>query len=74
MRGPAAMKRRLASVPIFELRATLARIVPLGDLVKNSPPDFLFASGKPNRFNTAGIECVLTPTSRPAVFLRFNDS
>jgi hypothetical protein len=50
--------RRLASVPVFELRATLARIVPLGDLVKNSPPDFLFTSGKPNRFNPAGIECV----------------
>jgi hypothetical protein len=58
MRGPAAIIRRLASVPVFELRATSARIVPLGDLVKNSQPDFLFTSGKPNRFNPAGIECV----------------
>lgn len=33
-------------------------MVPLGDLVKNSPPDFLFTSGKPNRYNPAGIECV----------------
>src|SRR6266550_4844936 len=58
MRGPADIIRRLASVPVFELRATLARLVPFGDLLKNSPPEFLFTSGKPNRFNPAGIECV----------------
>ena len=52
------MIEALASVPLISLRATLVRIVPLGDLVKHSPPDFLFTSGKPNRYNPAGLECV----------------
>jgi RES domain-containing protein len=54
---PAAIQA-LKSVPFIEARGILARMVPLGDLIKNSPPDFLFASGKPNRYNPAGIQCV----------------
>jgi len=48
----------LPTATISELRATLVRMVPLGDLVKHMPPDFLFTSGRPNRYNPAGIECV----------------
>lgn len=58
MRGWQAIIETLESVPVIEVRGMLARILPLGDLVKNSPPDFLFTSGKPNRYNPAGIECV----------------
>ncbi len=58
MRDWQAIIEALASVPVIEVRGVLARIVPLGDLVKNTPPDFLFTSGKPNRYNPAGIECV----------------
>lgn len=58
MRDWHAIIETLESVPVIELRETLARIVPLGDLLKNSPPDFLFTSGKPNRYNPVGIECV----------------
>lgn len=53
-----AIIKALELVPIIELRGTLARLVPLGDLVKNSPPNFLFTAGKPNRYNSTGIECV----------------
>src|ERR1041385_3613610 len=58
MRDWNAIIKALQSVPVIELRRTLARIVPLGELVKNAPPDFLFTSGKPNRYNPAGVECV----------------
>lgn len=58
MRDWSAIIKALEVVPVIELCATLARMVPLGDLVENSPPDFLFTSGKPNRYNPAGIECV----------------
>lgn len=58
MRDWHAIIEALQAVPVIELRGTLARMVPLGDLVKNSPPDFLFTSGRPNRYNPAGIECV----------------
>jgi hypothetical protein len=58
MREWSAIIETLETVPVIELRATLARMVPLRDLVKNAPPDFLFTSGKPNRYNPAGIECV----------------
>ena len=58
MRDWQAIIDALQAVPVIELRGTLARMVPLGDLVKNSPPDFLVTSGRPNRYNPAGIECV----------------
>lgn len=58
MRDWHATIEALQAVPVIELCGTLARMVPLGDLMKNSPPDFLFTSGKPNRYNPAGIECV----------------
>lgn len=58
MRDWPAIIKALELVPVIELCGTLARLVPLGDLVKNSPSDFLFTSGKPNRYNPAGIECV----------------
>jgi RES domain-containing protein len=58
MPGSNAFIEALQSVPVVELHQTLARIVPLGDLVKNSPPHFLYTSGKPNRYNPAGVHCV----------------
>jgi RES domain-containing protein len=32
--------------------------VPLLSFIQNSPPDFLYTSGKPGRFNPAGVMCV----------------
>lgn len=58
MRGLPEIIEALSIVPVRGVRATLARIVPLGDLARNSPPEFLFTSGRPNRYNPAGIECV----------------
>jgi|SRR5919108_2907229 RES domain-containing protein len=58
MRDWHAIIEALDSAPVIEFHGTLARRVPLGDLLKNSPPDFLFTSGRPNRFNPAGVECV----------------
>ncbi|MDD2708070.1 MAG: RES family NAD+ phosphorylase [Verrucomicrobiae bacterium] len=50
--------RRLAKVSTIRLQTTLVRIVPHAELAKHAPPDFLMTSGKPNRLNPPGIECV----------------
>lgn len=46
---------RTAAIP---WKTPLARRVPLFDLIANLPPKFLWASGKPNRFNLSGAECI----------------
>ena len=49
----------LAAVASEELRAIpLERIVERRVLESRRPPDFLFTSGRPNRYNPAGVECV----------------
>lgn len=52
------MAVQVASVSTVSLDCRMVRCVP--DIVLNSatPPNYLFASGKPNRFNTAGVRCV----------------
>lgn len=53
-----SLKRALARAPARSLKARLSRLVPFGRVVENSPPDWLYTSGKPNRYNPAGIQCV----------------
>lgn len=49
----------LPHLPVQPLETVLVRQVPLEDLVAAGlPPDFLFTSGRPNRYNPAGVECV----------------
>jgi len=48
----------LKSVPTVSVKATLGRMVPFSDLVKYNPPNWLFTSGKANRYNPAGVNCV----------------
>jgi len=66
-----AIVRALKSIPVIELRGMLVRMVPLGDLAKNSPPDFLFTSGKPNRYNPDGIECVYFSENESTAHLEY---
>jgi RES domain-containing protein len=55
----------------MEWYGTLARVVPLRDLVQNSPPDFLFASGEANRYNPAGHACVYFSESEAIAHLEY---
>jgi RES domain-containing protein len=48
----------LKTVPTHPVKGTLARMVPFKDLSTYSPPNWLFTSGKPNRYNPAGVNCV----------------
>ncbi|MEW6302899.1 MAG: RES domain-containing protein [Verrucomicrobiota bacterium] len=49
---------RLASAPVRRLRAELVRCVALAPLTEAAAPDYLFASGRANRYNPAGVPCV----------------
>jgi len=48
----------LKSIPTISVKTTLGRMVPFTDLVKYNPPNWLFTSGKANRYNPAGVNCV----------------
>jgi hypothetical protein len=52
----ASLKAALAKAPAVRAKAKLTRLVPQLDL--GPSPDWLFTSGRPNRYNPAGIECV----------------
>ena len=50
--------RALEAAPVRELRAVLARRVPMLPLIEFAPVEFLFTSGKANRYNPPGVWCV----------------
>jgi RES domain-containing protein len=50
--------KRLLKAPSRPLHTRLVRRVPMLDMIQLPPINFLFTSGKANRFNTAGIECI----------------
>ena len=52
------LHRLLESIPARRIRKTLVRCVALDALMGNGRPDFLFTSGKRDRFNLEGIECI----------------
>jgi len=54
----ASLKASLAGAPAKAVRAQLTRLVPFKDLIGYNPPNWLYTSGKPNRCNPAGVNCV----------------
>jgi len=58
MRDVASFAHALSTAPTISLNAVLVRIVPGLALARRVPPNFLYTSGKPNRFNPAGVGCV----------------
>ena len=48
----------LYGVPPRPYRGHLQRIVNLTALQSKTPPDFFFASGRPNRYNPRGVRCL----------------
>lgn len=53
-----AIVNALKVVPTIELRRTLVRRVPLTPLIESEVVDFLFTSGRPNRFNPPLVQCI----------------
>jgi RES domain-containing protein len=53
-----ALRAALESAPVRCLRTTLVRCVALSPLTEGSAPDYLFTSGRPNRYNPANVPCV----------------
>jgi hypothetical protein len=51
-----SLKAAFRKASFVSIRAKLTRLVPQLDL--GPSPDWLFASGKPNRYNPAGVDCV----------------
>lgn len=62
----ASLKAALATAPARAIKAELFRLVPFKALVAYTPPQWLYASGKPNRYNPAGVQCVYFGESREA--------
>lgn len=49
---------RLEKLPVRRLRHTLVRCVELDSLIEDGKPDFLFSSGKRDRYNLDGVKCI----------------
>jgi hypothetical protein len=58
MKTAGSIAAALPLAPTRSLRTTLVRRVPLSPLIKKGTVDYLFMSGRPSRFNTAGVACV----------------
>jgi hypothetical protein len=58
MKQEGAFAEALQSAPTRKLQATLVRRVPLSPLIESGHVDYLFMSGRPYRFNTAGVRCI----------------
>lgn len=53
-----ALDAALKGIPTIRLRSSLARKVPLLNLIGHKPIQFLFTSGKPGRFNLEKTNCL----------------
>jgi RES domain-containing protein len=69
----ASLRLALSKAPARAIKAQLVRLVPFQHLVSVDPPDWLFTSGKPNRYNTAGVECVYFGESKDVAELENED-
>jgi RES domain-containing protein len=54
----ASLKKALASASSIAVKAKLYRRVEFLALAAYSPPNWLYTSGKPQRYNPAGVHCV----------------
>ena len=52
------LRELLEGVPARRMRKTLVRCVALEALMEDGEPDFLFTSGKRDRFNLEGVDCI----------------
>jgi hypothetical protein len=53
-----AMRVALEGAPVRPLRVTLVRCVAMLPLTAGGMPDYLFTSGRANRCNPAGVDCI----------------
>lgn len=53
-----SLKAALQPAPALALKAKLTRRVEYLALARYDPPNWLFTSGKPKRYNPAGVHCV----------------
>ena len=58
MDAVAAFLKNLAALPELWVEACFVRCVDRDALEGSQPPQFLHTSGKPNRYNPAGIHCI----------------
>lgn len=52
------IRKALALAPVSSIEGEWVRCVAVQPLAAAGPPHYLFASGKPNRFNPPGVHCV----------------
>lgn len=62
----------LKNLPGRSVEARLVRCVIRDALERSAPPEFLFTSGKPNRYNAAGIQCVYFSENLEVAILEYS--
>jgi len=71
MAGEGDLAGALARVPTRTMNRRLVRCVPALDFLEGSPPSFLYTSGRPNRCNPAGVDCLYFSEGERVATLEF---
>ena len=58
MRGGKRLEKSLSKIASRSVASDLVRFVPLEAFLRVSPPDYLYTSGRPNRCNPRGVNCI----------------
>ena len=61
----------LERVPTRAMHRRLVRCVPALDFLEGTPPSFLYTSGRPNRCNPAGVDCLYFSEGERVATLEF---
>jgi hypothetical protein len=67
------IKRRLAAISPLGAKGTLVRLVPFVAVTNCEPVDWLYTSGKPNRYNPEGVECVYCGENEATARAEYDD-
>jgi hypothetical protein len=58
LRSGKRLEKSLSEIATRSIASDLVRFVPLEALLSISPPDYVYASGRPNRCNPRGVRCI----------------
>lgn len=65
-------QKPLQTVATITLQTTLARVVPFSSLAAVVPPNWLFTSGKRNRFNPRDVHCLYMADCETTAMLEYH--
>jgi RES domain-containing protein len=67
-----SLKTALVTVSPVTFQCTLARVVPLNSLQSVTPPQFLYITGRPYRYNLANVNCIYFSETKDVAHMEYD--